>query len=88
MCPYLQLVAMSLSCFCSPPIDMGVLILEVTAKSDHLPIGRVQVGGLAQLSPSHPISGFFTIVSPTAEKMGELQVTVTPFPPSPASALG
>nr|XP_060623141.1 C2 domain-containing protein 3 [Anolis sagrei ordinatus] len=56
--------------------DMGALILEVLTKSDRLPIGRVQISGLAQLSPSHPISGFFTIVSPTSEKMGELQVSV------------
>ncbi|KAH0625280.1 hypothetical protein JD844_033737 [Phrynosoma platyrhinos] len=56
--------------------DMGALILEVITKSDHLPVGRVQISGLAQLSPSHPISGFFTIVSPTSQKMGELQVSL------------
>ncbi|XP_060130012.1 C2 domain-containing protein 3 isoform X3 [Zootoca vivipara] len=62
--------------FVSYLTDMGALILEVMAKPDHLPIGRVQINGLAQLSPSHPISGFFTIVSPTSEKMGELQVSL------------
>nr|XP_008121912.1 PREDICTED: C2 domain-containing protein 3-like [Anolis carolinensis] len=62
--------------FTSYLADMGALILEVMTKSDRLPIGRVQINGLAQLSPSHPISGFFTIVSPTSEKMGELQVSV------------
>ncbi|XP_062983377.1 C2 domain-containing protein 3 [Elgaria multicarinata webbii] len=62
--------------FSSYLTDMGVLILEVMTKSDHLPIGRVQISGLAQLSPSHPTSGFFTIVSPTSEKMGELQVSL------------
>ncbi|XP_061485091.1 C2 domain-containing protein 3 [Rhineura floridana] len=62
--------------FVSYLTDMGALILEVMTKSDHLPIGRVQVSGLAQLSPSHPISGFFTVVSPTSEKMGELQVSL------------
>ncbi|KAL7983137.1 hypothetical protein Chor_010479 [Crotalus horridus] len=59
--------------FASYLADMGALLLEVMTKSDHLPIGRVQIKGLAQLSPSHPISGFFTIVSPSSEKMGELQ---------------
>lgn len=63
-------------CVCLFLIDMGVLVLEVMTKSDHLPIGRVQISGLAQLSPTHPISGFFTIVSPTSEKMGELQVAL------------
>ncbi|NXK56765.1 C2CD3 protein, partial [Chauna torquata] len=54
--------------------DMGVLVLEVMTKLDRLPIGRVQITELSQLSPSHPISGFFTIVSPTSDKLGELQV--------------
>uniref|UniRef100_A0A8D2IZD6 C2 domain containing 3 centriole elongation regulator n=1 Tax=Varanus komodoensis TaxID=61221 RepID=A0A8D2IZD6_VARKO len=62
--------------FASYLTDMGTLILEVMTKSDHLPIGRTQLSGLAQLSPSHPLSGFFTIVSPTSEKMGELQVSL------------
>ncbi|XP_051464602.1 C2 domain-containing protein 3 isoform X2 [Apus apus] len=56
--------------------DMGVLILEVMTKLDHLPLGKVQITGLAQLSPSHPISGFFTIISPTSDKLGELQVSL------------
>ncbi|XP_063162068.1 C2 domain-containing protein 3 [Candoia aspera] len=62
--------------FASYLTDMGALILEIMTKSDHLPIGRVQIKGLAQLSPSHPISGFFTIISPSSEKMGELQVSL------------
>ncbi|XP_053162073.1 C2 domain-containing protein 3 isoform X3 [Hemicordylus capensis] len=62
--------------FASYLTDMGALILEIMTKSDHLPIGRVQINGLSQLAPSHPISGFFTIVSPTSEKMGELQVSL------------
>lgn len=53
---------------------MAVLVLEVITKLDHLPIGRVQISGLDQLSPTHHISGFFTIVSPTSKKLGELQV--------------
>ncbi|XP_075579238.1 C2 domain-containing protein 3 [Pelecanus crispus] len=56
--------------------DMGVLVLEVMTKLDHLPIGRVQITGLSQLSPSHPINGFFTILSPTSDKLGELQVSL------------
>uniref|UniRef100_A0A8C0INB3 C2 domain containing 3 centriole elongation regulator n=1 Tax=Chelonoidis abingdonii TaxID=106734 RepID=A0A8C0INB3_CHEAB len=62
--------------FASYLTDMGVLVLEVKTKPDHLPIGRAQINGLSQLSPSHPISGFFTIVSPTSEKLGELQVSL------------
>ncbi|XP_026545121.1 C2 domain-containing protein 3 [Notechis scutatus] len=62
--------------FASYLTDMGALILEVMTKSDHLPIGRVQIKGLALLSPSHPIRGVFPIVSPTSEKMGELQVSL------------
>uniref|UniRef100_A0A8C9G1S4 C2CD3 N-terminal C2 domain-containing protein n=1 Tax=Pavo cristatus TaxID=9049 RepID=A0A8C9G1S4_PAVCR len=54
--------------------DMGMLVLEVLTKPDRLPVGRVQITELSQLSPSHPISGFFTIASPTADKLGELQV--------------
>ncbi|GAB0181019.1 C2 domain-containing protein 3 [Grus japonensis] len=56
--------------------DMGVLVLEIITKPDHLPIGRVQITKLSGLSPSHPIDGFFTIVSPTSDKLGELQVSL------------
>ncbi|XP_067389401.1 C2 domain-containing protein 3 isoform X2 [Emydura macquarii macquarii] len=62
--------------FASYLTDMGVLVLDVMTKPDHLPIGRAQINGLSQLSPSHPISGFFTIISPTSEKLGELQVSL------------
>lgn len=55
---------------------MGVLVLEVMTKLDRLPLGRVQITGLSQLSPSHPIKGVFTIVSPTSDKLGELQVVL------------
>ncbi|NXN29676.1 C2CD3 protein, partial [Nycticryphes semicollaris] len=64
--------------------DMGVLVLEVMTKLDHLPIGRVQITGLSQLSPSHPINGFFTIVSPKSDKLGELQVVSLVLEPLPA----
>ncbi|XP_076969714.1 C2 domain-containing protein 3 isoform X3 [Tamandua tetradactyla] len=56
--------------------DMAVLVLEVITKLDHLPVGRVQIGGLAQLSPTHQISGFFTIISSISKKLGELQVSL------------
>ncbi|XP_010601582.1 C2 domain-containing protein 3 isoform X6 [Fukomys damarensis] len=62
--------------FTSYLTDMAVLVLEVITKLDHLPIGRVQINGIAQLSPTHQISGFFTIVSPTSKKLGELQVSL------------
>jgi C2 domain-containing protein 3 len=55
---------------------MAVLVLEVITKLDHLPIGKVQISGLAQLSPTHQINGLFTIVSPTSKKLGELQVKI------------
>ncbi|XP_065601799.1 C2 domain-containing protein 3 [Cyrtonyx montezumae] len=56
--------------------DMGMLVLEVLTKPDCLPVGRVQITELSQLSPSHPISGFFAIVTPKADKLGELQVSL------------
>ncbi|XP_054020824.1 C2 domain-containing protein 3 [Dryobates pubescens] len=56
--------------------DMAVLVLEVLTRPDHLPVGKVHITGLSQLSPSTPISGCFSIVSPTAEKLGELQVSL------------
>nr|XP_036882132.1 C2 domain-containing protein 3 isoform X1 [Manis javanica] len=62
--------------FTSYLTDMAVLVLEVITKLDHLPIGRAQISGLAQLSPTHHISGLFTIVSPTSKKLGELQVSL------------
>ncbi|NXX51004.1 C2CD3 protein, partial [Tricholaema leucomelas] len=56
--------------------DMAVLVLEVMTKAGQLPVGRVQVPGLCQLSASNPISGCFSIVSPTSETLGELQVSL------------
>uniref|UniRef100_A0A3Q3J0F6 C2CD3 N-terminal C2 domain-containing protein n=1 Tax=Monopterus albus TaxID=43700 RepID=A0A3Q3J0F6_MONAL len=61
--------------FTSYLTDMGCLVLEVLTKPDHLPIARAQVAGISCLSLSHPISGFYTLVSPTSEKLGELQVS-------------
>ncbi|NXE84166.1 C2CD3 protein, partial [Cochlearius cochlearius] len=65
--------------------DMGALVLEVMTKLDHLPIGRAQITGLSQLSPSHPINGFFTVVSPASDKLGELQVVSLVLEPLPES---
>uniref|UniRef100_A0A674H2A7 C2 domain containing 3 centriole elongation regulator n=1 Tax=Taeniopygia guttata TaxID=59729 RepID=A0A674H2A7_TAEGU len=56
--------------------DMGVLVLEVLTKLDHLLLGRAQITKLSQLSPSHPIKGSFPVVSPTSGKLGELQVVL------------
>ncbi|NWU72172.1 C2CD3 protein, partial [Pterocles burchelli] len=63
--------------------DMGVLVLEVMTKLDHLPVGTVQITGLSQLSPSHPISGCFTVASSTSDKLGELQVVSLVLEPLP-----
>ncbi|XP_029302940.1 LOW QUALITY PROTEIN: C2 domain-containing protein 3 [Cottoperca gobio] len=62
--------------FTSYLTDMGSLVLEVLTKPDHLPIARAQVAGISRLSLSHPISGFYTLISPTSEKLGELQVSL------------
>ncbi|NWW21111.1 C2CD3 protein, partial [Falcunculus frontatus] len=63
--------------------DMGVLVLEVLTKLDHLPLGRAQITKLSQLSPSHPIKGSFAVVSPTSDKLGELQVVSLALEPLP-----
>ncbi|XP_059188005.1 C2 domain-containing protein 3 [Centropristis striata] len=62
--------------FTSYLTDMSSLVLEVLTKPDHLPIARAQVAGISRLALSHPISGFYTLVSPTSEKLGELQVSL------------
>ncbi|CAL8352802.1 unnamed protein product [Lota lota] len=63
--------------FTSYLTDMGSLVLEVLTKLDHLPIARAQVAGISRLSLSHSISGFYTLVSPTSEKLGEIQVALS-----------
>ncbi|MCJ8739880.1 hypothetical protein PDJAM_G00052460 [Pangasius djambal] len=63
--------------FTSYLTDMGSLVLDVLTKPDHLPIARVQIAGIAKLSLSHSINGYFTLVSPMSEKLGELQATLT-----------
>ncbi|XP_034720031.1 C2 domain-containing protein 3 isoform X3 [Etheostoma cragini] len=62
--------------FTSYLTDMSSLVLEVLTKPDHLPIARAQVASISRLSLAHPISGFYTLVSPTSEKLGELQVSL------------
>lgn len=62
--------------FTSYLTDMGYIVLEVLTKPDHLPIARAQVAGIPRLSLSTSINGFYTLVSPTSEKMGELQVSL------------
>uniref|UniRef100_A0A4W3JLI8 C2CD3 N-terminal C2 domain-containing protein n=1 Tax=Callorhinchus milii TaxID=7868 RepID=A0A4W3JLI8_CALMI len=62
--------------FTSYLADMGMLVLEVMTKPDHLPVGRVQINGISHLSPTHSVNGFFTMISPTSEKLGELQVSL------------
>lgn len=54
---------------------MGSLVLEALTKPDHLPIARAQVAGISRLSLVQPISGFYTLVSPTSDKLGEVQVS-------------
>lgn len=54
---------------------MESLVLEVLTKPDHLPIARAQVASISRLSLTQPINGFYTLVSPTSEKLGELQVS-------------
>ncbi|NXX36922.1 C2CD3 protein, partial [Nicator chloris] len=63
--------------------DMGVLVLEVLTKLDHIPLGRAEITKLSQLSPSHPIKGSFAVVSPTSDKLGELQVVSLVLEPLP-----
>ncbi|XP_028855569.1 C2 domain-containing protein 3 isoform X2 [Denticeps clupeoides] len=62
--------------------DMGSLVLEILTKPDRLPMARAEVTGIARLSLSQSISGFYAVVSPTSEKMGELQVALALEPPS------
>ncbi|XP_028320437.1 C2 domain-containing protein 3 isoform X2 [Gouania willdenowi] len=63
--------------FTSYLTDMGSLVLEVLTKTDHLPVARAQVAGISSLTLSQPISGSYTLVSPTSDKMGELHVSLT-----------
>ncbi|XP_053363285.1 C2 domain-containing protein 3 isoform X2 [Clarias gariepinus] len=55
---------------------MGLLVLDVLIKPDHLPIAQVQILGIAELSLTYSISGSFPLVSSVSEKLGELQATL------------
>ncbi|XP_029699383.1 C2 domain-containing protein 3 isoform X2 [Takifugu rubripes] len=62
--------------FTSYLTDMGFLVLEVLTKPDHLPIARAQVLGISHLSLSQPLNGFYSLLSPTSKKLGELHVSL------------
>nr|XP_057937037.1 C2 domain-containing protein 3 isoform X2 [Doryrhamphus excisus] len=62
--------------FTSYLADMGSLVLEVLNRQDHLPMARAQVAEISRLSQLHTISGFYTLVSPTSKKLGELEVSL------------
>ncbi|XP_061575633.1 C2 domain-containing protein 3 [Cololabis saira] len=62
--------------FTSYLTDMGFLVLEVLSKQDHLPVARAQVAGISRVSLSQPVNGFYTLLSPTSEKLGEVQVSL------------
>lgn len=53
---------------------MGALVLDVLTKQNNLPVAQARVSGISHLSLSHEVSGLYTLVSPTSEKLGELQV--------------
>uniref|UniRef100_UPI00358F5501 C2 domain-containing protein 3 isoform X2 n=1 Tax=Myxine glutinosa TaxID=7769 RepID=UPI00358F5501 len=62
--------------------DMGSLMLEVLSRTDQLALGKVQIHGLATLSVTNPIQGSFPIISPSSEKLGDLQAKLTLEPSS------
>ncbi|KAM9801687.1 C2 domain-containing protein 3 [Neosynchiropus ocellatus] len=68
--------------FTSYLADMGTMHLEVLTKHDHLPCAKAQISGISSLSVTRSISGFYTLVSPTSKKLGELQVSLSLEPQS------
>ena len=56
--------------------DMGSLILEILSGAMMVSVGTAEIPGLGQLSPTRSIVGFFPIVSPTDEKIGDLHVAL------------
>ncbi|XP_040487252.1 C2 domain-containing protein 3 [Ursus maritimus] len=58
-----------------PNLKYAVLV-EVITKLDHLPIGRVQISGLAQLSPTHHINGFLPLFHQHPRNLENLQVSL------------
>ncbi|XP_061733332.1 C2 domain-containing protein 3-like isoform X4 [Nerophis ophidion] len=70
-------VHLSTKQFVSYLADMGSLTLEVLNKQDHLLIAQAQVTEIARLCQLHTISGFYTLLSPTSQKLGELEVSLS-----------
>ena len=56
--------------------DMGGLVAEVLSGNVMIPIGTAEIKNLGQLSPTRSIVGFFPIISPTEEKIGDLHVNL------------
>ena len=56
--------------------DMGSLILEILSGAMMVSVGTAEIPGIGQLSPTRSIVGFFPIVSPTDEKIGDLHVAL------------
>ncbi|KAM8853579.1 C2 domain-containing protein 3 isoform 1-T2 [Synchiropus picturatus] len=63
--------------FTSYLADMGTMHLEVLTKHEPLPCAKAQISGISSLSMSRSISGFYTLVSSTSKKLGELQVSLS-----------
>ncbi|XP_061828586.1 C2 domain-containing protein 3 isoform X5 [Nerophis lumbriciformis] len=70
-------VHLSTKPFVSYLADMGSLTLEVLNKQDHLLIAQAQVTEIARLCQSYTISGFYNLLSPTSQKLGELEVSLS-----------
>ena len=49
---------------------------EVLIGNMMVPIGTAEITNLGQLSPTRSIVGFFPIISPTEEKIGDLHVNL------------
>ena len=62
--------------FASYLSDMGSLIVEILSGTMMVSIGTAEIPHLGQLSPTRSIIGFFPIISPTEEKIGDLHVAL------------
>ena len=56
--------------------DMGSLVVDVLSGPMMVPIGTAEIPHVGQLSPTRSIIGFFPIISPTEEKIGDLHVNL------------
>jgi len=43
-------------------VDMSSLVFEVLTGVSQTPVGRAQLDHIATLSPTHPISGYFSLL--------------------------